>query len=1249
MFSGNEKEKRDIGEYRYDAFISYRHAPLDKAVASRLQILLENSRLWKRKEPIRIFRDQSELLTSNDLGHDIKEALLQSRYLIAICSEQTKESIWCMEEIRLFKEAHQGSTANILTLLVSGEPDKVFPEALLFEERPVELPTGEIRFQKEKVEPLSADVRAQTMRKSLRKLKVESLRIAAPILGCRFDDLYQRRQRRKRRNTAIAVAGAVTILAAVLIVVSISAYRIWVSENNYKKILADNYTKEASRYANSGKAQEALLYYTQALSLEPEQSSAAIGAALLLQEYAWPVLEKEAVGRISGKTFLPMKYARAGNPEKGLYLRSSMEGFSVMDENGQNLTVLPHNYVNFLSDSAGWWAFCDEKNMFFYQPESGQEYTIPIPEESSVIFDQDSLFPDEPPAAYVLNENRVVVAYQGIVHIYSFDDREAVTEIAQTDLAFVYPDAAVQQSISSPHSIYLSQDRSLALVSSNLLAALYDTDELRLKASVQKYSDSMTGMDISADNKYFALSYGTEFQSNLSNPGGYFEVYSEEGELLFTSEHYMKEALLGISFHPGNADHLIVWSSSSVHVWNWKEGKEIAAPVREDNIQSACITEDGVLFVDNNDGNVSFYSLQKPLVKCDDTAEPDIEGIYTEFRNYYNDAEGPDGKVVSVTSSSLTLTDEAGRNLDKISLPSRGERLALSQNLQTVYVYCTYVPSLMCVPVDFNTGKFGEVRQLDCSNEKILSICFGDEWLAAELQSRDILLFDEEGRRITRITPEHNGNAVALLTDSDMRYIVLVLEETVFQGDSFHYNTNSIIEIWDVSSRLMLSALAWENRKIDSAYITEDGLLFWNIRGINGSVSLAVPSPDEEALSFLRNLSCLALDDKQDIICQKPGNSGWQMGAWSGFASDWETEQMLPEAKSQDAGTAEYTLKEMTAELAAAEDYGEESWFQRYDALWESLLNGEVSFRLIELDNCYAGYLQAAESKGIPERMAPGFEAYLELQLTYEVPEEHEDDIAYTASIFDTELSETLAYTQLYDEEIIRFLKAVCSAIEEDEVIIPEDADDITRMKMEMEITGNGIALSMFQSWIGMLEGNAQKALLSLSRAYSEEPLYVNMSIEPLALRFLTLGDAKAADELIDKWIEYLLLLDEDPSLMEEYLCRHLLWGDILTMRGVIDKSVFEEYLRSIHAAVFGMRAVEVSTLAQEAGMRLDDIIISINGKRLSSLQHFFRIKHEEGIHTVEVLRNGEIITITMPDSPGFTGKMVFLPTDSAP
>ena len=64
----------------YDAFISYRHLPLDEAVAGRLQELLERYRppkgIGKKNTRIeRIFLDKTELPTSGDLGNSLREAL----------------------------------------------------------------------------------------------------------------------------------------------------------------------------------------------------------------------------------------------------------------------------------------------------------------------------------------------------------------------------------------------------------------------------------------------------------------------------------------------------------------------------------------------------------------------------------------------------------------------------------------------------------------------------------------------------------------------------------------------------------------------------------------------------------------------------------------------------------------------------------------------------------------------------------------------------------------------------------------------------------------------------------------------------------------------------------------------------------------------------------------------------------------------------------------------------------------------
>ena len=206
--------------YTYDAFISYRHIPHDKAIAEKLQKLLESYKPPKRgkykntNKIKRVFRDESELPTSGDLGTDIKKALSQSAYLIVVCSEETAGSAWCMQEIRYFKQLHNGNNEKILTLLVSGDPKEVFPKELCYETKQIALDDGNVGSQTLEVEPLAANIVAKNTFTSLKKLRGEFLRLAAPILGCGYDDLYRRHQRRFVRNFVIVTAViSVSVLA----------------------------------------------------------------------------------------------------------------------------------------------------------------------------------------------------------------------------------------------------------------------------------------------------------------------------------------------------------------------------------------------------------------------------------------------------------------------------------------------------------------------------------------------------------------------------------------------------------------------------------------------------------------------------------------------------------------------------------------------------------------------------------------------------------------------------------------------------------------------------------------------------------------------------------------------------------------------------------------------------------------------------------------------------------------------------
>ena len=202
--------------YKYDAFISYRHVEPDQSIAKQLHQLIETFKPPKefckngKKLTFRVFRDREEL-AARDLSASIKEALATSRYLIVLCSKRTPLSEWCQKEVEIFKSLH--GDERIIPVLIEGEPDEAFSQALK------ELKNKD---NESLHEILAADIRADEVLKkdfvgyeqlqnnnrqklkdltkqSLNILKTEKYRIMATILGCSFGDLKQRDKERKNR------------------------------------------------------------------------------------------------------------------------------------------------------------------------------------------------------------------------------------------------------------------------------------------------------------------------------------------------------------------------------------------------------------------------------------------------------------------------------------------------------------------------------------------------------------------------------------------------------------------------------------------------------------------------------------------------------------------------------------------------------------------------------------------------------------------------------------------------------------------------------------------------------------------------------------------------------------------------------------------------------------------------------------------------------------------------------------------
>ena len=244
-------------QYKYDAFISYRHNDLDKFVAENLHRLLETYELPKNiKEQLgitgrtinRVFRDQEELPLSSNLEDPIVEALKESKYLIVICSPRLKDSLWCKKEIETFKKLR--GRKNIFCVLIEGEPSDSFPEAVLYDE---EIVKG--KKTKKLVEPLAADVRGINKKEVLTKLKNEKLRLIAPMYNLDYDDLRQRHKLRKQRQmlNIFMAATAFFILFAIytsVMLIKISSQQKML-KNHQALTLSDearDYLKKDSRY-----------------------------------------------------------------------------------------------------------------------------------------------------------------------------------------------------------------------------------------------------------------------------------------------------------------------------------------------------------------------------------------------------------------------------------------------------------------------------------------------------------------------------------------------------------------------------------------------------------------------------------------------------------------------------------------------------------------------------------------------------------------------------------------------------------------------------------------------------------------------------------------------------------------------------------------------------------------------------------------------------------------------------------------
>ena len=144
-----------------------------------------------------------------------RRMLRASRFLVVLCSPEVRTHEGILARLEFFRGEHGGD--HIIAVLTEGEPYESFPEN--FSEKKLVkhiMPDMSVVEREEVIEPIAADLRADTPAKRRAALRYETVRITASVLGLHPDALERRHQARHRRTVTavLSLAAAVAFTAA---------------------------------------------------------------------------------------------------------------------------------------------------------------------------------------------------------------------------------------------------------------------------------------------------------------------------------------------------------------------------------------------------------------------------------------------------------------------------------------------------------------------------------------------------------------------------------------------------------------------------------------------------------------------------------------------------------------------------------------------------------------------------------------------------------------------------------------------------------------------------------------------------------------------------------------------------------------------------------------------------------------------------------------------------------------------------
>lgn len=900
----------------YDAFISYRHLPEDKIVAIKLQNYLESLKIKDiktgKKRHLRIFRDQSELFTSNDLGTNIRAALECSDFLIILYSLTTKESKWCMEELNYFRSLHANTNCKILPLIIEGEPDEVFPEVLRREERRVTTENGESRVIQVEVEPLGADIRESSLSLKLRKLKkTEYMRIAAPVIGCGFDELYRRNFRRRVRTGAL-IAGFVLL---VCFLVFLLIYR----QHNAQLTEAESYSSMAGQHEEKEQWKEALMYYNEAVSRNPSLLFEASSALFLLQEKQWPCITKiDNDSHIMNGVLEPSvleAYEKIAEPAGGSIraMDSTVSYYLVdlgNDENQYGVynlegiqTALLENVGTVMNDSyeQDYWAFYRQDGMVTLYNPTENTYCAFMPENMTQYSGLIHVIPAGNDICLVLNEETDSLSS------YQIDFEKGSGKLLfETPLGGIFKERYAEEikeygkTLAAIYLFKINPEQNIALVGRTISSgsgAWSDIVILRLSdlTLIKNISDdnyALNQISFCSGDDCFALAYGNVAAEAAE--GGYAAVYDFSGTEMFCTDINGGQAYYGAAFRNDGSREMVVWSRNMLQFWNYETGSRYAADVASgDNAfisevictkDAHCIAEMGGSLYYYNIFSFSAESTEDALHQKYNSVEV-LEAVENDHYSLKIDSQlilkveevRDDEEKEDVSLIRIMLTDLEGNLYEKLEIEHEHPERSIVEGCPVLYTYSP-ASAMLSVCIDYQyfyrigiaAEKPGFTGCEILDNKFMSYICCPVESGILAVTDSGIYYCDNNSVSWTYIGSQRaSGTLVGCFTNWSGIFLLCIDNQN-----------GGVMELWDLKAKKCIGDYELDHDEVVNGirFLTDNVLEYDTDKG-KMQILVAADTPDIQAKKALSIICGMTLEngEKQYIHEVFDGN----LGSWS--------------------------------------------------------------------------------------------------------------------------------------------------------------------------------------------------------------------------------------------------------------------------------------------------------------------------------------------------------------------------------